>query len=334
MKFKRDNNWMLFGKNSHEFTWKGVKYLLWVYFASLLFAAVVTGPVFTLFKWVAAETNWKLFVYLVDGRSFDDFFDRLRMIPIVAGLPWLLVACGLFSFANLGVKFNREQLVRFAIWFGVGVVILTVVIAAQFAFGNVGMRQNATLYRWSTVLLAATASGVAVALVEEIVFRGLVFRIFYTAVRPITAIVLSSLFFAYVHFKVPDVAAGVLEHSSEWWMGLYTAFWMLFGITVNFSWMAFLNLFVFGVLLCLIFLRTRSLLACMGLHAGVVWLRLSYIKLFDVSGHPMQRLLGSGKVIDGLFPLIVLTGVCVYLVVSKPRAEECVHTSSRKCKTR
>ena len=287
--------------------------------SSLIFAALVTGPVYSFFNWLADVTNWRLFVYLVKEHAFDDFFDRLRMLPIVLGLPWLLVACGLFSFSNLGVKFDWGHRVRFLLWFGVGVAILASVIAMQFAFTHVVMRESATLYRWLTVPLFALLSGVAIGLIEEVVFRGLILRIFYTAFRPMMAIVLSSLFFAYVHFKVPDVATSMLNQSSDWWLGFYVAFWMLFGITVDFSWLAFLNLFVFGVLLCLIFLRTRSLLACMGLHAGVVWLRLSYIELFDVNAHPAQTFWGGGKVIDGLFPLIILTGFCVYLVFARDK---------------
>lgn len=309
---------MLFGLGSHQLSWRGVYYLLWVYLGSLLFAAIVTGPVFAFFQWWAEVTEWKFMDYLAD-HTFDEFFDRLRMLPVLCGLPWLLVACGLFSFWNLGLRFDWSHRIRFCIWFAVGVAILAAVIVTQVAFTNVSLRENVTLSRWITVPLGAMLSGLAVALIEEIVFRGLIFRIFYTAVRPLIAIVLSSAFFAYVHFKVPDVAAAMLEKSSEWWMGFYVAFWMLFGVTVNFSWLAFLNLFVFGVLLCLIFLRTRSLLACMGLHAGVVWLRLSYIKLCDVNAHPAQFFWGGGKVIDGLFPLIIMVGICAYLMMTRAK---------------
>ena len=329
MKFTRDSQLMLFGIGSHESTWKGVRYLLFIYLGSLLFAAVATGPVYTFIKgpvfacfhWFGELTQWEIWAYLTKDRSFDKSFDRLSMLFILLTLPWLFVACGLCSLSSLSLKFNRAHRIHFVIWFGVGVVILALVIATQLVFTDVAMRETSTVSRWLTICFAVLFSGLAVALIEEGVFRGLMLRIFYSAMRPVAAIILSSLFFAYVHFRMPDIALSMMERTDAWWLGFYVAFWMLFGITVNFSWLVFLNLFVFGVLLCLVFLRTRSLLACMGLHAGVVWLRLAYIKLFEIHDHPAQSFGGGGKVIDGLFPLFVLSAMCLYLAFARDKGD-------------
>ena len=79
MYLNRDNNWILFGLNSQQVSWRGVGYLLLLYVGSLLFAAVVTapvyafinGPVFAGIYWLAEMIPWDGFAYLTKERSFD-----------------------------------------------------------------------------------------------------------------------------------------------------------------------------------------------------------------------------------------------------------------------
>ena len=353
---KRDRHWILFNLAPDQFSWRGVCYLLGVYVGSLLFAAVVTapiydwvnGPVFAGIHRLAEIMPWDGFAYLTKERSFDKYFDRLRMLPVLAGLPWLLVVCGLFSTDHLrallrhssnlpfgmrrlwaliragihslrllGANFSATGYRRFCVWFGIGAGMLLSVILVQLAFGSVELRASFAWSQLGWLPFTALLTGVAVALLEETVFRGLMLRIFYTAVRPLSAGILSALFFAYVHFQVPDVAKETLQQSDAWWLGFYVAFWMLVGIAVQFSLVEFLNLFVFGFLLNLVFLRTRSLLACMGLHAGAVWAIKFYNEIFAVGSDAHTHLWGGGKVIDGWLPLIIMCGICIYLQVIK-----------------
>lgn len=315
MQLQRNNDMMLFGRGVHEYSWRGVSYLLGLYLGGLFFAACITGFVFDFFQWIAATTQIELFVYLAD-HTFDEFFDRLRWIPVIAGLPWLIIACSLYSLRNIGLSFNKSHQMIFVRWFLLGGLILVIVMLMQIAFTSVELRENAVGWRWLSAPLGALLGALAVGLLEELVFRGLVFRIFYTAVRPVFAIALCSAFFAYTHFKVPDMAASTLEDGAHWWTGGYVGYWMLFGITKNFAWLPFLNLFAFGALLCVIYLRTRSLMACIGLHAGAVWVRLTYIKLCDMPQHDAQWFFGGGKVTDGLLPLILLVGLTVVLLIT------------------
>ena len=66
-------------------------------------------------------------------------------------------------------------------------------------------------------------------------------RSFYTAIGPISAVVLSSLFFAYKHFKVPDCVWDKLPGggSATWDMGFFVAWYDTVGIAYEFGFARF-----------------------------------------------------------------------------------------------
>jgi membrane protease YdiL (CAAX protease family) len=79
--------------------------------------------------------------------------------------------------------------------------------ADELLFGVLGMANNhwafGTLFgELPKFMLCSTAIGIF----EEILSRGAIVRAFYTAFNPILAIVISSLFFAYEHMKIPLAA--------------------------------------------------------------------------------------------------------------------------------
>lgn len=311
MSLTRKRDLILFNLGIDEFSWRGVGLLAFVYIGSLFFAALVTGPVFSFFQWLDSVTTNGTIHYLAD-HSYERFFDRLRMVPVVLGVFWLFIQLRLFSWSKLGVRFNNIHRNLFLRWFLIGGGLLFLVMIPQLLVADVSLRENAVGLRWLSVPLFALLGALAVSFFEEVVFRGFTFRIFYTAFRPLLGILFSSAFFAYVHFKAPkivDTGAGDLS----WFTGFEVGFWMLFGITQNFSALEFFNLLVLGCLLCLLYLRTQSLLACMGLHAGAVFVRLSYIKLCEIPNHGTQWWWGGGKVIDGVYPLLLMLGLCFYL---------------------
>jgi len=99
----------------------------------------------------------------------------------------------------------------------------------------------------------------------------MILRMFYTATRwPILALYVMSAFYAYTHFKVPTsvwlhVAPGV-----RWDTGFFVAYWTTFGITENFDLAQFVVLWLLGMILGLLTIKSGSLLPAIGLHAGIV----------------------------------------------------------------
>ena len=119
------------------------------------------------------------------------------------------------------------------------------------------------------VLVKAILSGVFVALIEETLYRGALLGGLSQTTNILTAVVLSSIIYAAVHFiKFPQVPANV---DINWITGLLIlsdSFYRFGDIEILDS---FFALFTFGVLLALVRLNKGNIIQCMGLHAGVVF---------------------------------------------------------------
>ena len=74
-------------------------------------------------------------------------------------------------------------------------------------------------------------------------------------------------------------------------------------------------------MLNVLFMRTRSLMPCMGFHAGVVTVMLSYKKLFFIHEDSMRWLWGGGKMVDGLMTGMLLAMLLLMLSLFPKRDE-------------
>lgn len=318
MNNKRDRAFLLFDLSPEERSWRGLWILLGVYLRSILFVAIASPWVYWLVQfWQQVMPN-DLNTYLA-RKSFDDYFDRLRWIPVILSLSWIMRTCGLLSWARLGISLERKTFFEALRWFILGCFVVGLAAWAQYRFTSVDYVGRDSWLGWVGVFLKALAGGVLVGFFEEIVFRGLIFRLFYTALAPRIAVILSSLFFAYVHFKMPGAVWDATDQVVTWKSGFFVGLWTLIGISQNFEVFPFLNLLALGVLLCLVFIRFRSLLPCMGFHAGIVTVLLSYKKFFAVHEDSLSWLLGSSKMIDGIVPLVVIAGLILFVLLIPSR---------------
>ena len=170
------------------------------------------------------------------------------------------------------------------------------------------------------VLGKGLCAGFVVALVEEAVFRGIVLRIFYTALSPFYAVFLSSLFFAFVHFKQLPHEIASPEGSVTVSSGFLAAFWTVFSIIHTFDVIPFLNLTLVGMVLGLLFLRSHSLWPCVGLHGGWVAFIAVYDKLVVSQSGAVQSFFGSSRMLDGLLSAVLL-GFISFLFFRHPIKE-------------
>lgn len=322
MDWVRRSTFILFGLKEREYSWRGLLLLIYVYLGSLLFAALVAPWVYFLVQaWAQAFPNG-LSSYL-SGKAFDNYFDRLRYVPIVLGLPWLLGICKLRSWQALSISLDKESCIAFMKAFACGSLLLAGIALIQIMMVPVSLKAGVSIV---SVFTMGLLGAFIVALLEEVIFRGLIVRLFYTAVSPLPAVLLSSLFFAYVHFKMPSEVWHMTDEVVTWKSGFFVGFWTLIGIVHDFQGLAFANLFLLGCALAFLFLRTRSLMPCIGLHAGMVWVMLVYKKLFLV---PETLLWGGTRIVDGLLALCLLLLLNFYLV-SRGKSTALYVLSSRK----
>jgi len=264
--FQRDTRFVLFGLDERKISWRGVGLLAAVFLGSLLIAAIFTPPAYWLVQGWHDRTGSANAQWLLD-KGPDVYFDRLRMLVIFLGLPWLMSKCHLWSWKGLGLSFGKNGNRGFLLAWFAGIVLIV---------GLAFWRQVSTATELNagfslSTLVEALLAGLILGFLEEIVFRGMILRMFYTATRqPWLALALMSAFYAYTHFKVPTsvwlhVAPGV-----HWDTGFFVAYWTTFGITENFDLAQFVVLWLLGMVLGLLTLKSGSLLPAIGLHAGIV----------------------------------------------------------------
>ena len=224
MILEKEKEMMLFGLSPERSSFKGVGLFLFIYLGATLFASILTPPAYWAIEWLHSVSPSETTTWLL-GKHIDVYYDRLRWAPIILGFPWMMKECGLFSLSNLGMKIGARPLVSFLSFFAFGILLASAIFGLQWAFGVSSPDKTFDASTLASVILSALSGALTVALLEEIIMRGLIMRSFYTAIGPISAVVLSSLFFAYKHFKVltafgtssPEAAArrGTLAFSSR-----------------------------------------------------------------------------------------------------------------------
>jgi len=249
-----------------------------VFFGSLLIAAVLTPPAYWLVELWHDRTGSANAQWLLD-KGVDVYFDRLRIAAIVLGLPWLMSVCHLWSKRAIGLGPEIRNFVGCLLGLFAGVLL----IDGLSRWKNIPMSGYDDIFSANDVpakikiILEAVLGGVILGFLEETIFRGMILRIFYTATRrPWLALASMSAFFAYTHFKVPTTVWSHVAPGVHWDTGFFVAFWTTFGITENFNLAQFVVLWLLGMVLGALTLRTGSLWPAIGLHTGTVAMMFFY----------------------------------------------------------
>ncbi len=281
--------------------------VLWV--ASLLAAALIAPLAYHGVQLWAERSPGGLGSYLA-GKDFPRYFDRLRWLLVLAGVPWLCRRTGLWGRRALGLEGGRRAWRAAAAWFAAGLGTVALIAAGQLAGGVVSVRLPAgagpALSKLGTALLAALLSAVLIAFFEELVFRGVVFQLAARALALSWAVAAAALIFALVHFqRLPGDAWSDASPVGPF-SGLVVAWRSLAALPANLDPPEFAALILAGAILCLVFVRHRTLVASMGLHAGWVTAAGLHRRLLRVDPGASTGLWGGRHLIDGVAPLVLL----------------------------
>jgi membrane protease YdiL (CAAX protease family) len=129
------------------------------------------------------------------------------------------------------------------------------------------------------------------------------------------SVILSSLFFAYLNVKQPVELWNYDTPPSDvtWLDGLPIGFWAITGIVAKFNLVVFLNLALIGYVMTVIFMKSRSLWAAVGLHAG--W-ATPILLLANIATHDLDKpslWWGTYRLADGFFTTVCLCFVAFYV---------------------
>ena len=169
---------------------------------------------------------------------------------------------------------------------------------------------------WAAAVKKVLPGALLVALIEEILFRGVLLGIFLRAMRPAPAIALLSFLFAFVHFLEPPRGATVPDpeaaNAGLIFLGkIFHRFADPLSMVSRFSILAMV-----GVVLAYARYRTASLWLPIGLHVGWVFgMGMFKAATWPVMGLPEQiRWLIGMSLLEGLLPLsvVAVTGALVH----------------------
>ena len=226
------------------------------FFAVVIGGALLAPPLF----WTAP--HFSAFFAKFD---FESFFHRALLVCTLAFLWPLLRSLRLRSFRDLQLDENRHAL-RDVV---AGILLATVpLFVATIALIGTRIFLLKNAVPWNA-LGAVLAAAIVVPLIEELFFRGLFLGILLRSVRPVVAALITSAFFAVVHF----LKAPTRPNESVTWLSGFHSIANSFAQFADPMMMlaSFTTLFLIGWILADARLRTRSLFLPIGLHSGWIF---------------------------------------------------------------
>ncbi len=307
---------------------RGLWLLAALWAGSLLAASLAAPAVFRAVQLWAARAPGGLAGYLAD-KDFPRYFDRLRWLFVVVGLPWLCRRTGLTGRRALGLVGGRAAWRAAAAWFAAGAGMVALIAAGQLAGGVASVKGPDGAGAAAAILAVALVSAALVAFFEELVFRGVVFQLARRSLALPWAVAAAALIFALVHFQRLPADAWPRGAEVGAASGLAVAWRSLAALPGNLDPAVFTALALAGTILCLVFVRHRTLVASMGLHAGWVTAGGLHRRLLQVDPRASTALWGGRHLIDGIAPLVLLAVVAALLARAEARRRRAAGSAGR-----
>jgi len=237
------------------------------WFLLLMVLALAAIAVFSYPAWTLLHPHFEF--------PFHRMGERIGMLALLAGFVLLARRLGLADRVSLGYGLPRRAFVReMALGLALGVLTMLAVVGAMSALGLLAWTRLAgvTGAALLQLIVARLGSGLAVAFIEETFLRGAMQSGIARESGTGTAIVLTAIVYSATHFFAS-------YHIAPAQVNPHSGFDLLSGTLQAFAHPAaiadaFLALMAVGVLLGLIRAATGNIAACLGLHAGWVWVML------------------------------------------------------------
>ena len=286
-----------------------IRWLL-IYFVGIFVGAALLAP--WLYKLAAVAMNGDGRLPDLSKYPFHRFVSRSVMILAVVGLWPLLRKLQIQTWSDLGFTSPRLNWKNARVGFTLGFGSLAFVAFISICFGARAMDLSNSGTTLAGKLLGAMATALIVSIIEETLFRGVIYRSLRKVIHPWPgALLLSSGIYSLIHFFTKATS----PESVEWNSGFSTLASMLAGFgNLDLLIPGFINLFIVGLVLGMAYERTGNLYFSIGLHAGwIFWLK-SYGMLTTKTFKEHHSLWGTAKLIDGWLATAVLAMVFAVLV--------------------
>jgi membrane protease YdiL (CAAX protease family) len=282
--------------------------ILLLFAVSLIAAAVLAYPV------------WML-VGLMDDQPIHRILHRIAMLAAIIGTVWLVRRWGLTDKQSAGFGLPRRQFwnqVGAGLAIGAVIIVPLLVTLLLLDVRYLDPTAQTTAGNIAKAFIKGLLTGLVVAFIEEIFFRGYLFTAIQRESGRWLAIVLPSLLYASVHFL--DGRLRVPRDQIDWDSGLTVLSRMFLAYTDPLKILdAFLALFAVGVLLAIARMRTGAIALCVGMHAA--WVCLLYFNETFTQVNPDTPLRWTVSAYDNVigWTTVAWMGILavIYLVISR-----------------
>lgn len=265
---------------------------------------------------LSALANYPLYVLLQESMS-NGPHKLINTTAKLIAIPGFILIVKHFAIADkfgLGYGLPKARFVKDILhgWVS-GFLILALLSAALFLLGvrvSKPPPEAIGLLLLKTTIVALIG-GLLIGFIEETFFRGGLFGAIRQRHGFLTTLLLSSLFYAALHFIKPLPLPGDEPH--QWYSGLLIlsgafdqlAEWRIFD--------SFLALFGLGVFFAVVRERTGNIAYCIGLHAGFVFVIKVVRKFTYVDGSSDFAFLVGGY--DGMIGYLSAAGLLVHTLI-------------------
>jgi uncharacterized protein len=257
-----------FGKNTHPL--KDLAKFL-VYLAAVItLGALLAPPLY----WAAQALAEHGIFRSLAAFKFEKFFDRAALLAAFALLWPAILWLRIKGWRDLGLEPDARWRQHWVAGFAIAAAI---VAAMAFGYVESGVYRLRPAAPWGKLPLIAL-SAVTVGFLEEALFRGAILGLLRRTLRPYAALFWVTTLFAIVHFLKPD---DTFDPRPIGWLSgfalvphVFHQFAEPMDLLAGFS-----TLFALGWLCGEAALRTRSLWMSIGLHTGVVFVKMSFAAL-------------------------------------------------------
>jgi membrane protease YdiL (CAAX protease family) len=275
-------------------------------FFGLMIAALAAIAVFSYPAWLLLSPHFDL--------KFHRVGERIGMLALAIGFVLVARRAGLADKRSLGYGLARPLFIReMLLGLALGVLTMIAVVGIMTVLGLLDWSEGTTVTagKLGKIIFNRLLSGIAVGLIEETFLRGAMFTAIDRESGTRAAILLTSIIYSATHFFASyHIAPDQVTSSSG--ITLLAGTLHLFAAPLDIA-DAFLCLFAVGVVLAMIRARTGNIAACLGLHAGWVWVILTTHELTKpVRGQPLSFLLSQ---FDGFVGWLVLLWTIVLGIV-------------------
>ena len=282
---------------------------------------------------LAAPQAWEL-IHRLPPDLFGGFLGKIQEMPfhrylsrsiqvaaLVLLLP-LLRSLRIRSLRAFSLVPNPRPFRDLGIGMTAGLLGMALMIPSFLRFGACTLSSD-----WEAIIIHAfpqvATTAVAVSLLEELLFRGVLLGLLRQVIVAPAAVFLAAIPFAFLHFfNLPKAEGG----SVAWWSGLSSLAQTVASLPpLHFLLWGIATLFAAGLLLGWLTVRTGSLHAAIGLHA--VWILgqqlFNKVSIFQPDPAALMPFIGpsqcSGVVPTGLVPLgaLLLGGFLAAVLLRK-----------------